>query len=66
MARSLPVSEDVYEMVSRARLEGESFSDVIRRLFASQKIGDIPKIFDEKEWEKVKEVFYRQKHSLTT
>jgi len=57
MARTLPISDDVYERVSRAKMKGESFSDVIRRLLSRQKISDIPKIFDEDEWEKVEEAF---------
>jgi predicted CopG family antitoxin len=61
MARTLPISDDVYERVSRAKMKGESFSDVIRRLLSRQKISDIPKIFDEDEWEKVEEAFGKQK-----
>ena len=31
-SRNISITEDVYEMLSRLRLEGESFTDVIRRL----------------------------------
>ena len=31
MARTIAVSDDVYELLKRAKLEGESYSDVIRR-----------------------------------
>jgi len=61
MARTLAISDDVYEMVSKVKMKGESFSDVIRRLLKRQKISDIPKIFDESEWEKVEKAFGRQK-----
>jgi predicted CopG family antitoxin len=61
MARSLPVSKEVYELVSQARLKGESFSDVIRRFFSSQRISDIPKIFEEEDWNNVEVVFETQK-----
>lgn len=57
MARSLPVSEDVYEMVSKAKLKGESFNDLLRRLLRRQKISDTPKIFDEDDWKKVENAF---------
>jgi len=62
MARTLAISDDVYEMVSKVKMKGESFSDVIRsKLLKRQKISDIPKIFDESEWEKVEKAFGRQK-----
>lgn len=32
MTRTLAISDDVYEMVSKAQMEGESVSDVIRRV----------------------------------
>ena len=32
MAKTIAIANDVYEMLSREKLEGESFSDVIRRL----------------------------------
>ena len=32
MAKTIAIANDVYEMLSKEKLEGESFSDVIRRL----------------------------------
>ncbi len=61
MTRTLAISDDVYEMVSKAQMRDESFSDVIRRVLTRQKISDIPKIFDEREWETVEKAFGRQK-----
>ena len=31
-SKNISITEDVYKMLSRLRLEGESFSDAIRRL----------------------------------
>jgi len=31
-SKNISITEDIYEMLSKLKLEGESFSDVIRRL----------------------------------
>jgi len=42
MAKNIAVSDDVYELLQRGKLPGESFSDVIRRgLKRSTRLGDI-------------------------
>ncbi len=56
MAKTIAVSDDVYEMLSKAKMKGESFSDVIRRLLKRQKISDIPKILEDYEAKKIKEL----------
>jgi len=61
MARNIAVSDDVYAMLSKAKMEGESFSDVIKRLMERQKISDLPKVLEEGEWEKVEGAFGKQK-----
>lgn len=61
MAKTIAVADDVYEALSKARMKGESFSDVIRRLLSRQKISEIPKILDEKEADLIKEIVKRQK-----
>lgn len=61
MAKTIAVADDVYEALSKARMKGESFSDVIRRLLSKQKISEIPKILDEKEADLIKEIVERQK-----
>jgi len=61
MAKTIAVSDDVYEMLSKAKMKGESFSDVIKRLLKRQKISDIPKIIDDSEAGKIKELIERQK-----
>ena len=45
MARTLAISDDVYEMVSKVKMKGESFSDIIRRLLKRQKISDASSTF---------------------
>jgi predicted CopG family antitoxin len=37
MARNIAVAQDVYEMLSREKKEGESFSEVIRRIVGKRK-----------------------------
>jgi len=61
MAKTIAVSDDVYEMLSKAKMKGESFSDVIKRLLKRQKKSDIPKIIDDSEAGKIKELIERQK-----
>lgn len=42
MAKTIAVADDVYQLLSRAKLPGESFSDVIRRgLGRGIKLGDV-------------------------
>ena len=47
MAKTIAISDEVYEMLSKAKMKGESFSDVIKRLLRRQRISDIPKILEE-------------------
>lgn len=61
MARTIAISDEVYEMLSKAKMKGESFSDTIKRLLERQKIGDVPKILDEEEAKIIKELIKRQK-----
>ncbi len=63
MAKTIAVSDDVYEMLSKAKMKGESFSDVIRRLLKRQKISDIPKILEDYEAKKIKELIEWQKEA---
>jgi len=37
-SKNISITEDVYEMLSRLKLEGESFSDAIRRLAKRNRI----------------------------
>jgi len=65
MARSVMLSDEVYEALKMAKLPGESFSDVIRRLLRMSK----PRIselagkgtFSKKEWSKIVKAFEAQR-----
>ncbi len=61
MTKTIAVSDDVYEMLSKAKMKGESFSDVIKRLLKRQKISDVPKILDDSEAEEIRKLIERQK-----
>ncbi len=39
-SKNISISEDVYKMLIKLRLEGESFSDVIRRLVKRSRISE--------------------------
>lgn len=39
-SKNISITEDVYEMLSRLKLEGESFSDAIRRLAKRNRISE--------------------------
>ena len=39
-SKNISITEDVYEMLSRLKLEGESFSDAIRRLARRSRLSE--------------------------
>ena len=39
-SKNISITEDVYEMLSRLKLEGESFSDAIRRLAKRNRLSE--------------------------
>jgi len=39
-SKNISVTEDVYDLLSKMKLEGESFSDAIRRLAGRRRLGD--------------------------
>ena len=63
MAKTIAVSDDVYEFLSKIKLSGESFSDVIRSLRRGAKLSDIAgsKTVTKKEWRKVVRGFEKQR-----
>jgi predicted CopG family antitoxin len=63
MAKTIAVSDEVYEMLSRAKMKGESFSEVIKRLLKQKRISDIPKVLDEKDAELVRELIEKQRRA---
>lgn len=66
MAKTIAVSDDVYELLLKAKLPNESFSDVIRRsIKKGMRISDIAgsKTISEEEWKKVLKAFEPQKRA---
>ena len=64
MARTIAVSDDVYDLLVKAKLPHESFSDVIRRsLKRGMKLSDIAgsRTISREDWKKVIEAFEEQK-----
>lgn len=61
MAKTIAVSDEIYELLTRAKMKDESFSDVIRRLLKRKDLTEVPKVFDEKEWATVAEAFKKQR-----
>jgi len=43
--KTISIMDDVYELLARNKLEDESFSDEIRRVFQNRKTGDLKKYF---------------------
>ncbi|MEM2254307.1 MAG: antitoxin VapB family protein [Candidatus Bathyarchaeia archaeon] len=66
MAKTIAVSDDVYELLLKAKLPNESFSDVIRRsIKKGMRISDIAgsKTVSEEDWKKVQKAFEPQKRA---
>lgn len=64
MARTIAVSDDVYELLVKSKLPNESFSDVIRRsLKKGMRLSDIAGslTISKEEWDRVEKVFEAQK-----
>ncbi|MBX5320948.1 MAG: antitoxin VapB family protein [Candidatus Bathyarchaeota archaeon] len=64
MAKTIAVSDDVYEMLLKAKLPNESFSDVIRRsIKKGMKLTDIAgsKTISKEDWKKVLKAFEPQR-----
>ncbi len=57
MAKTIAVSDDVYQLLRKVKLPGESFSDVIRRgLGRGVKLTDIfgSRTISKEDWQKVR------------
>ncbi|MEM0313905.1 MAG: antitoxin VapB family protein [Candidatus Bathyarchaeia archaeon] len=64
MAKTIAVSDDVYELLVKAKLPNESFSDVIRRAIKKgMKISDIAgsRTISGDEWKEVLKAFELQR-----
>ena len=58
MAKNIAVSDDVYELLRKVKLPGESFSDVIRRgIKQGAKLSDIKgsRTISKEDWIKVRQ-----------
>jgi predicted CopG family antitoxin len=63
MARTIAVSDDVYQLLAKSKLPSESFSDVIRRaLKKGMNLSDIAgsRTITKEDWEKVIKAFSPQ------
>jgi predicted CopG family antitoxin len=59
MAKTIAISDDVYQLLSRAKLPGESFSDVIRRgMKRPLKLSDVAgsKTISKEDWRRAQAV----------
>jgi len=64
MAKTIAVSDDVYELLVKSKLPNESFSDVIRRVLKKgMKLSDIAgsRTITKEDWEKVTKAFENQR-----
>jgi len=64
VARTIAVSDDVYDLLVKSKLPHESFSDVIRRsLRKGMRLSDIAgsRTINKEDWKKVVKTFERQK-----
>jgi len=64
MAKTIAVSNEVYDLLAKSKLPHESFSDVIRRsLRRGMRLSDIAgsRTVSGEEWERVDEAFRRQR-----
>ena len=60
MTKTIAVSDDVYELLSKSKLPNESFSDVIRRaLKRGMRLSDIAgsRTATREDWERVSKAF---------
>lgn len=64
VAKTIAVSDDVYNLLVKSKLPNESFSDVIRRsLRKGMRLGDIAgsRTVNKENWKKALKAFERQK-----
>jgi len=64
MAKTIAVSDDVYDLLVKSKLPNESFSDVIRRSIKKGiRLSDIAgsKTISEEDWKKVTKAFKPQR-----
>ena len=56
MAKTIAISDDVYELLSGSKMPGESFSDVIRRRLRRAPLSELAgkRTLTTEEWERAK------------
>lgn len=56
MAKTVAISDEVYEMLRKSRLPGESYSAAIRRILKRNKLSDIAgsRTLSLRDWEEAK------------
>ena len=62
-SKNISITEDVYRLLSRMKLEGESFSNVIRRLARRRSLADSASLWSELPEEEL-EAFTESLHDL--
>lgn len=62
-SKNISVTKDVYELLSKMKLKGESFSDTIRRLSKRRRLADCAGFWSEVPEEEM-EAFWESIHDL--
>jgi predicted CopG family antitoxin len=57
MTKTITISDDAYEVLSRNKNEGESFSDVILRLARKRTIKELAGVWGDWDYDDMKETF---------
>lgn len=57
MTKTITISDDAYEVLSRNKNEGESFSDVILRLASKRTIKELAGVWSDWDYDDMKETF---------
>lgn len=63
--KTISLSEDAYERLRAAKREGESFSDVVRRLTPGVKLADYYGVLDEDGADELKEIIAQNRSEWT-
>lgn len=65
MVKPVSLSNEAYAVLSKMKLSGESFSDVVLRLAEKKKTGDLSRFFgvwkNDDEWDNIKKILERDR-----
>ena len=67
-SKNISITEDVYDMLSRLKLEGESFSDAIRRLAKRNRLSECAGLWadmSEEEYEAIRKGSLKSRELLS-